>query len=136
MASASSSTGVRAVVGRASAPGTIGAAAEVESGEHGGVIVGWTCGHDPDFAELSSLRAQLEELTTRVVRSATATATRDDSAVAGELDQAERALLGAVRSLDRATGMLRGLPIRGRAARTGSADGQMSTSTQRRAVRA
>jgi hypothetical protein len=59
-----------------------------------------------DFAELSSLRAQLEELTTRVVQVGDRYRDSDDSAVAGELDMAERALLGAVRSLDRATGML------------------------------
>jgi hypothetical protein len=59
-----------------------------------------------DFAELSSLRAQLEELTTRVVAVGDRYRDTDDSAVAGELDMAERALLGAVRSLDRAAGML------------------------------
>jgi hypothetical protein len=32
----------------------------------------------------------------------------DDSAIAAELDQAERALRGAVRALDRAGGMLSG----------------------------
>jgi hypothetical protein len=59
-----------------------------------------------DFAELSSLRAQLEELTVRVVAVGDRYRDTDDSAIAGEIDQAERALLGAVRSLDRATGML------------------------------
>ena len=48
-----------------------------------------------DFAELSSLRAQLEELTGRVVAVGDRYRDTDDSAVAGELDQAERALLGA-----------------------------------------
>jgi hypothetical protein len=59
-----------------------------------------------DFAELSSLRAQLDELTTRVVAVADRYRDSDDSAVSSELDQAERALRGAVRSLDRATGLL------------------------------
>ncbi len=61
-----------------------------------------------DFAELSSLRAQLEELTTRVVAVGDRYRDSDDSAIAGELDQAERSLLGAVRALDRAAGMLSG----------------------------
>jgi hypothetical protein len=61
-----------------------------------------------DFAELSSLRAQLEELTTRVVAVGDRYRDTDDSAIAAELDQAERALLGAVRALDRAAGMLSG----------------------------
>jgi len=59
-----------------------------------------------DFAELSSLRAQLQELTARVVAVGDRYRDSDDSAVAAELDQAERAMLGAVRSLDRAAGIL------------------------------
>jgi hypothetical protein len=59
-----------------------------------------------DFAELSSLRAQLDELTARVVSVGDRYRDTEDSAIAAELDQAERALLGAVRALDRATGML------------------------------
>ncbi len=59
-----------------------------------------------DFAELSSLRAQLEELTGRVVAVGDRYRDTDDSAVAAELDQAERTLLGARRSLDRAVDML------------------------------
>ena len=59
-----------------------------------------------DFAELSSLNAQLEELTTRVVAVADRYRDTDDSAVASEIDQAERGLIGASRSLDRAIGML------------------------------
>jgi hypothetical protein len=59
-----------------------------------------------DFAELSSLRAQLEELTGRVVAVGDRYRDTDDSAVAAELDQAERALLGARRTLDRVVGML------------------------------
>ena len=61
-----------------------------------------------DFAELSSLRAQLEELTSRVVAVGDRYRDTDDSAVAAELDMAERGLLGAGRSLDRAAGMLAG----------------------------
>jgi hypothetical protein len=59
-----------------------------------------------DFAELSTLRAQLEELTARVVAVGDRYRDTDDSAIAAELDQAERALRGAVRALDRAGGML------------------------------
>ncbi len=59
-----------------------------------------------DFAELSSLRAQLDELTARVVAVGDRYRDTDDSAIAAELDQAERALLGAVRTLERVTGML------------------------------
>jgi hypothetical protein len=61
-----------------------------------------------DFAELSSLRAQLEELTIRIVAVGDRYRDSDDSAIAGELDQAERTLLAAIRSLERATGMLDG----------------------------
>jgi hypothetical protein len=61
-----------------------------------------------DFAELSTLRAQLEELTARVVAVGDRYRDTDDSAIAAELDQAERALRGAVRTLDRAGGMLSG----------------------------
>jgi hypothetical protein len=61
-----------------------------------------------DFAELSTLRAQLEELTDRVVAVGDRYRDTDDSAIAAELDQAERALRGAVRALDRAGGMLSG----------------------------
>ena len=59
-----------------------------------------------DFAELSSLKAQLDELTARVVAVGDRYRDTDDSAIAAELDQAERALLGAYRSLDRAGGFL------------------------------
>jgi hypothetical protein len=59
-----------------------------------------------DFAELSSLKAQLEELTTRVVAVGDRYRDTDDSAISSEIDQAERALVGANRSLDRATGLL------------------------------
>ena len=60
-----------------------------------------------DFAELSSLKAQLDELTARVVVVGDRYRDTEDSAIAAELDQAERALLGAYRSLDRAGGLLR-----------------------------
>jgi hypothetical protein len=59
-----------------------------------------------DFAELSSLRAQLEELTARVVAVGDRYRDSEDSAISAELDQAERSLLGANRSLDRAAGLL------------------------------
>ena len=55
-----------------------------------------------DAAELSSLRSQLEELTRRVVGVSDTYRESDDSAIAGELDHAERSLLGAARSIDRA----------------------------------
>ena len=61
-----------------------------------------------DFAELSSLRTQLDELTARVVAVGDRYRDTDDSAIAAELDQAERALRGAARALDRAGGMLSG----------------------------
>ena len=61
-----------------------------------------------DFAELSTLRTQVEELTTRVVAVGDRYRDPDDSAIAAELDQAERALRGAARALDRAGGMLSG----------------------------
>ena len=59
-----------------------------------------------DFAELSSLKAQLEELTSRVVAVGDRYRDTDDSAISSEIDQAERAMLGAYRSLDRAAGLL------------------------------
>jgi hypothetical protein len=59
-----------------------------------------------DFAELSSLRAQLDELTTRVVSVGDRYRDTPDSAISAELDQAERALLGASRALDRVAGLL------------------------------
>jgi hypothetical protein len=59
-----------------------------------------------DFAELSSLNAQLQELTSRVVVVGDQYRDTDDTAISAEIDQAERALLGASRSLDRAIGLL------------------------------
>jgi len=55
-----------------------------------------------DFAELSSLRAQVDELTDRVVAVGDRYRDTDDSAISAEIDQAERALSGATRALDRA----------------------------------
>jgi hypothetical protein len=59
-----------------------------------------------DFAELSSLRSQLEELTAGVVGVGARYRDSDDSAISAEIDQAERALLGAARSLYRAGSLL------------------------------
>jgi hypothetical protein len=56
-----------------------------------------------DLAELSSLRAQLEDLAARVLAVADRYRESPDSAVASDLDLAERALLGARRALDRAS---------------------------------
>jgi len=58
-----------------------------------------------DAAELSSLRAQLEELTARVVAVAERYDT-PDSAIAADLFGVERALVAARRTLDRAIGRL------------------------------
>jgi hypothetical protein len=56
-----------------------------------------------DVAELSSLRAQIEEVTRRVVQIADNYRDTDDSAVTGELDQAERSLTNARRALEHAS---------------------------------
>jgi hypothetical protein len=58
-----------------------------------------------DFAELSSLRAQLEELTDRVVAVGDRYRDSDDSAIA-ESSTRPNGHAGAVRALERATGML------------------------------
>jgi hypothetical protein len=55
-----------------------------------------------DVAELSSLRAQLEEITVRVVAVADRYRRSPDSAVTSDLDLAERSLIGARRALERA----------------------------------
>lgn len=59
-----------------------------------------------DHAELSTLRGQLDELAARC--SALLERYRDtpDSALAAELENAERQLVGARRALHRAAGML------------------------------
>ena len=59
-----------------------------------------------DVAELSSLRAQIEDLTLRVVQISDGYRNTDDSAVTGELDQAERSLTNARRALERASATL------------------------------
>jgi hypothetical protein len=55
-----------------------------------------------DHAELSTLRSALEESTRRVVAVADRYRDTDDSAIAGDLDSAERGLIAAGRALDRA----------------------------------
>jgi hypothetical protein len=55
-----------------------------------------------DQAELTTLRAQLEDLTTRVVAVADRYRDSPDSAVTTDLDLAERSLIGARRALERA----------------------------------
>lgn len=57
---------------------------------------------ESDRAELSSLRSQLDELTTRVVVVADRYRNTTDSALTSELDAAERSLLTARRAIDRA----------------------------------
>ena len=59
-----------------------------------------------DVAELSSLRAQIEDLTTRVVAVAERYDDSPDSAVASDLFAAERSLRVATRALDRAASHL------------------------------
>jgi hypothetical protein len=59
-----------------------------------------------DAAELSSLRAQLEDLEKRIVAVGDRYRDSDDSAVASELDQAERSLHAARRAVERAIGLL------------------------------
>jgi len=59
-----------------------------------------------DLAELSSLRAQVDELTRRVVQIADGYRETEDSAVTNELDQGERALMTVGRALERAAAML------------------------------
>jgi hypothetical protein len=55
-----------------------------------------------DLAELSTLRAQVDDLLTRVVAIAERYDEGDDSSVATDLFNAERALVTARRSLERA----------------------------------
>ncbi len=59
-----------------------------------------------ELAELSTLRALLEELTARLVNVAERYDDTPDSAVAADLFAAERALLGAGRAVDRAISRL------------------------------
>jgi hypothetical protein len=59
-----------------------------------------------DYAELLSLGTQVGELADRVVAVGDRYRDSDDSAIAAELDQAERLLVNARRSLDRAAALL------------------------------
>jgi hypothetical protein len=61
---------------------------------------------DSDRAELSTLRAQVDDLTRRVVAVASHYDDTPDSAVAADLFAAERSLSAARRQLDRATAHL------------------------------
>jgi len=55
-----------------------------------------------DHAELSTLRSALEESTARLVDVADRYRHSEDSAIAGDLDSAERGLVTARRAIDRA----------------------------------
>jgi hypothetical protein len=59
-----------------------------------------------DRAELATLRAQIDELVTRVTAVAQSYDDAADSAVADDLYAAERLLINARRLVDRATGRL------------------------------
>jgi hypothetical protein len=59
-----------------------------------------------DRAELATLRAQIDELVTRVTAVAQSYDDAADSAVADDLYAAERSLVNARRLVDRATGRL------------------------------
>jgi hypothetical protein len=59
-----------------------------------------------DLAELSTLRAQVDELTARVLVVAERYDDSSDSAIATELFAAERSLVSAKRTLDRAIAYL------------------------------
>jgi hypothetical protein len=63
-------------------------------------------GSDSDRAELSTVRAQVDELIRRVVAVAEHYDDTEDSAVAVDLFAAERALVSARRQLDRAAAHL------------------------------
>jgi hypothetical protein len=62
-----------------------------------------------DLAELSTLRSALQESTERLVAVADRYRETDDSAIAGDLDGAERGLVMARRAIDRALRSLAGL---------------------------
>ncbi|MGZ6957451.1 MAG: hypothetical protein ACXVLO_16490 [Acidimicrobiia bacterium] len=62
-----------------------------------------------DHAELSTLRSSLAESTERLVAVADRYRDSEDSAVAGDLDSAERGLVAARRAIDRALRILAGL---------------------------
>jgi hypothetical protein len=59
-----------------------------------------------DLAVLSSIASQIDDLAERVTEMAERYGETPDSAISAELFSAERALLGARRSLDRASGLL------------------------------
>jgi hypothetical protein len=63
-----------------------------------------------DHAEISTLRSALDESVRRVVAVADRYRDTDTSAVAGDLDSAERGLVAARRALDRALRTLADLP--------------------------
>ena len=62
--------------------------------------------HESDLAELSTVRAQVDDLIRRVLAVAEHYDDTDDSAVAADLFSAERSLLAARRQLDRASAHL------------------------------
>jgi hypothetical protein len=62
-----------------------------------------------DLALLSSISSQLDEIGRRITDLAESYGETPDSAIAGELFGAERALFGAGRSLDRARALLEDL---------------------------
>lgn len=68
------------------------------------MLVGMTFASD--LAELSSLRAQLDEVRARVVGIAFRYHETPDSAIAADLFEVERALVSAGRIIDRAVGSL------------------------------
>lgn len=55
-----------------------------------------------DLAELSTLRSSLEETTQRIITVADRYRVSESSAIAGDLDGAERGLVSARRAVDRA----------------------------------
>jgi hypothetical protein len=59
-----------------------------------------------DLAEVSTLRAQIDELVRRLLEVAERYDDTADSAIASELFAAERALVGARRALERAQSLL------------------------------
>ncbi len=59
-----------------------------------------------DLAELSSLRAQLQELVERITHIADQYRSSPDSAIVNDLDAAERSLIATRRALERASGAL------------------------------
>jgi len=63
-----------------------------------------------DHAEISTLRSALDESVRRVVSVADRYRDTDTSAVAGDLDSAERGLVAARRALDRALRTLADIP--------------------------